>query len=164
MVTIRRQTDADIDEVAALHVRTWQVAYEGLVPAGYLAGLSAAGFAGRHRELAHLTNLVAVDDGLIVGFSIAGPHRGDDSYGEIYAFYVEPGRWRSGIGRALADATERELAVTYPAVRLWVLEENQPARPFYERLGMRADGERDVWTPPGGHGVGLTRVRYGKKL
>ncbi|HLV58951.1 MAG TPA: N-acetyltransferase, partial [Natronosporangium sp.] len=47
-------------------------------------------------------------------------------------------------------------------VRLWVLEENAPARRFYERYGYVADGVRHYFrvTEPDGTPVDLPEVRY----
>jgi hypothetical protein len=51
-------------------------------------------------------------------------------------------------------------------VRLWVLEENTPARRFYERYGLAADGARHVFQvqPPDGAPVDLPEVRYALRL
>jgi hypothetical protein len=50
MTDIRPLTDADIDPVAALHVRTWQAGYAGIIPADFLAALDPAVFAERRRS------------------------------------------------------------------------------------------------------------------
>ena len=42
MLEIRPQTDADIDEVAALHLRTWQVGYAGILRRSPSISLRAA--------------------------------------------------------------------------------------------------------------------------
>ncbi|MEV4702689.1 GNAT family N-acetyltransferase [Actinoplanes sp. NPDC049316] len=168
MLDIRPLTDADIDEVAALHLRTWQVAYAGIVPAAYLGALTHEGFRDRWRSMKDATTLVAVDDGTLVGFAAVGPYREDDgsldaAHGELYALYVAPERWNTGAGRALIEAAEKELAGTYPDMRLFVLEENHRARRFYERAGLRPDGFRDLWRPRGTT-VDLPELRYAKAL
>src|ERR671927_506462 len=147
MLVIRPQTDADIDAVAAVHLRTWQVAYAGIVPADYLAGLSHEAFAARRREMKHGTTL-REDDGSL-----------NTAHGELYALYVAPERWNTGAGRALIAAAERELAGGCPDMRLFVLEENHRARRFYERAGLRPDGFRDLWRPHGTE-VDLPELRY----
>ncbi|MFI5491128.1 GNAT family N-acetyltransferase [Actinoplanes sp. NPDC051859] len=174
MIVIRPQTDVDIDQVAAVHLRSWQIGYAGIVPADYLAGLTQAEFAARRREMTRrgaefgAATLVGFEAGVVVGFVSFGPSRSnagvDRAHGGIYALYVEPERWGSGVGQALFAAGTRELATAkYPDLRLWVLAENHRARRFYERAGLRADGERDVYTPQG-TSVELPEVRYSGPL
>ena len=168
MLEIRHLTDADIDEVAALHLRTWQIAYAGIVPAEFLDALTLEVFIARRRDNRHGTTLVAVMDGTIASFAHVGPYREDDgsfdpAHGELYALYVAPERWNTGAGRALIEAAEKELAGTYPDMRLFVLEENHRARRFYERAGLRPDGFRDLWRPDGTD-MDLPELRYTKAL
>lgn len=49
---------------------------------------------------------------------------------------------------------------------LWVLEDNAPARGFYERYGLAADGERSTFrvSGPGGVPVELVEVRYALRI
>jgi GNAT superfamily N-acetyltransferase len=169
MVEIRALADGDIDAVAALHVRSWQVGYAGIVPADVLDALDPARFAGRRRTQsvppgAH--TVVADDAGTVVGFASFGPYRMppppdtyDRSAGELYAIYVAPDRWGSGIGRLLIATARAALASDYPAMRLWVLEENHRARRFYERAGLAPDGAREMYTPPASTAE-LPEIRY----
>lgn len=53
--------------------------------------------------------------------------------------------------RGAAELARRGLA----GCTLWVLEENAPARRFYERLGMRTDGGRRMYP-----GTAVPEVRY----
>jgi GNAT superfamily N-acetyltransferase len=59
----------------------------------------------------------------------------------LVSLFVDPDVQGSGIGSALHDlalAAQADLGAA--ACRLWVLEENQVARSFYERRGWSADG------------------------
>jgi ribosomal protein S18 acetylase RimI-like enzyme len=174
MLVLRPLTDADIDAVAALNVRTWQAAYAGIMPAEVLDALDPVAFAESRRSPnrppgAH--TVVADDGGVIVGFVSFGPHsrqHGGDEYvagvGEIYAIYVAPERWGTGAGRALMAAARQALAAAgHSEMRLWVLAENHRARRFYERAGMALDGARDTFTPAGGT-VALAEIRYSLRL
>jgi ribosomal protein S18 acetylase RimI-like enzyme len=172
MVEIRELTEADIDPVAALHVRSWRVGYAGIVPAEVLDALDPARFAARRRlpVPAGARTVVADDAGTIVGFASFGPGRVpqkhdeyDRSAGEIYAIYVDPDRWGDGVGRLLIGAAIDGLTPDYPEMRLWVLEENHRARRFYQRAGMAPDGAREFYTPPGGD-AGLPEIRYSRRL
>ena len=59
--------------------------------------------------------------------------------------YVLPAWWSRGVGRALHDhVLEHHRAAGSKQCHLWVLEHNDRARGFYERLGWREDGTRRV--------------------
>lgn len=168
MLLVRPVTDADIDAVAIVHVRTWRAAYAGIMPDEVLAALDPAVNAARRRERkmpVGARTVVAEQDGEIVGFASFGPSlvqgtrdEFDTRFGEVYAIYVSPDHWGTGAGRALMDAA-REALAGYPEFRLWVLEDNHRARRFYERAGLAPDGGREFYTPPGGR-VGLAEIRY----
>jgi GNAT superfamily N-acetyltransferase len=166
MVEIRELTEADIDAVAALHVRTWQAGYAGIIPVEVLDALDPGRFAARRRAQpvpAGARTVVADQDGTIVGFASFGPDRDGGGIGELYAIYVDPDRWGGGVGRRLFAAVRDGLGAAYAGMRLWVLEENHRARRFYERAGMAADGARDFYTPPGGDAE-LPEIRYAMRL
>ncbi|MET0424103.1 MAG: GNAT family N-acetyltransferase [Actinoplanes sp.] len=172
MTHIRPITDADIDEVAAVHVRTWQVAYAGIVPDDYLAAMDPAVNAERRRANlapAGSQTLVAVVDGRIAGFASFGPYRRRDSapdpgMGELYAIYVDPDRWGHGAGRLLLEAAKDGLtAAGFPDMRLWVLTGNTGARRFYEKMGLAPDGTAQNYTPRG-TAVELPELRYATTL
>ena len=127
----------------------WRVGYEGLLPAGYLAGLSVERRAERWRTIladpaARGATLVAELDSAIVGFASVGPSRDDDAApgaGELWCIYVDPGRWGAGVGHALqATALQRLRDAEMTTASLWVLDGNQRATRFYERHGWVADG------------------------
>jgi ribosomal protein S18 acetylase RimI-like enzyme len=173
---VREATPMDAGEIARVHVETWQSAYAGLVPDGYLAGLSVGRLEGWWRELLGRrkgeTVLVALDEaGEIVGFGSCGrvrePREGatapgvgggrggraDSGWrGEIYTLYVHPDAQEQGHGRALLVALMEELAAKgFVDAGLWMLAGN-PTRFFYERMGGQAQAEREerfagVWLP-----------------
>ena len=168
MLEIRPITDADIDAVAGIHVRSWQAGYAGIVPADYLAAMDPAVFAERRRLRARqpgTQTLVAALDGEVIGFASFGPYRAtpgevDPRMGELYAIYVDPQRWRAGAGRRLIEAAKAALTEAgFPDMRLWVFTDNDRARRFYERAGLRPDGETHFYTP-GDTGVQLPELRY----
>jgi ribosomal protein S18 acetylase RimI-like enzyme len=174
MLVIRAITDADIDAVATVHVRTWQAGYAGIIPDVVLDGLNPAAFAAHRRAqpaIPRTHTVVADRDGEIVGFASYGPYRiqgregeYEPEAGELYAIYVSPGHWSSGAGRALMTAAREALAADgYPEFRLWVLEANDRARRFYERAGMAPDGEREMYTPRNST-TELPEVRYTARL
>ena len=162
MVRVRRAVPEDADLIAAVHVRTWQVAYRGLMPDALLDGLSAERRAEMWRTVTAEDSAavyVAVDDGRVVGFcGVATPSRDEDAKGdvaEIGAIYVDPDVWRRGVGRALMDVVLADLrAAGWRWLTLWVLAENEQARDFYARFGFALDGARRT-----AEGTGVTEVR-----
>ena len=97
------------------------------------------------------TTLVAVDDGRIVGVVVAGPDLVRPDRGHVARFYVAPDRWGQGIGRRLYLAALGWLRRgDYREATLWVLERNDRARAWYERLGWRTTGERKTVYEPAG--------------
>jgi GNAT superfamily N-acetyltransferase len=165
-VPIRTALLDDAAAIAGIHVRTWQVAYRGLMPQEYLDGLDPARRAvGWERLLADVPvrEQVLVDDrdGTLVGFASVGPYRdGDlpDDVGEVRAIYVDPARWATGAGRALMLASLDALrAMGFASAALWVLDNNVRARTFYEAGAWRADG---ATKSEDSFGVRVSEVRY----
>jgi ribosomal protein S18 acetylase RimI-like enzyme len=162
---IRLATIEDAETIAGVHVRTWQFAYEGIVPAGYLASLSILERANMWRRVIseqRNTALVAITPRGGVGFVSFGPSHGKDAKekGKVYAIYVLPEFWNQGIGGELLEEAEERLA-DFAAVTLWVLEKNVLGRRFYETRGFRFDETRKEETIGGSV---LTELRYEKRL
>lgn len=139
-IRIRRAEPDDAERLSAVHVRTWQLAYEGLVPQAVLDSLDIAARAERWRAtLEHpvARTWVALEGDDLIGFSSSGPARDADPPWplELWALYVHPRRHGSGAAMLLADAALGEL----PAY-LWVLDGNARAIRFYEKVGFTLDG------------------------
>jgi GNAT superfamily N-acetyltransferase len=170
-VEVRPAGEDDFWPIAVIHVRSWQLAYAGIVPQAVLDGLDPAA---RHRRLvdraADPANdgewLVATREGTVTGFAAIGPWRDSsdvpagDGAGEIRAIYVDPRLWRHGIGAALMDrAVARLDQLGHAAQRLWVLEANARGREFYESAGWYFDGARQDYLTGG---AALPEVRYAR--
>lgn len=169
-VRVREMTPADCDRVGRIRVGGWRAAYRGLVPQSYLDAMDPARDAAGHRaRLARrpgpVLDLVAEQDGDVVGWACHGPYRDGDTHtedAELYALYVDPGRYGGGIGRALlAESAGRCATAGHPRMLLWVLKENTPARRFYERAGFRPDGAQEPFEVDG---VAVPEVRYVRRL
>jgi GNAT superfamily N-acetyltransferase len=108
---LRLATIEDAERIATIHVRTWRVAYEGIVPLQYLASLSIQERANLWRRVVaeqHGTVLLAVAPLGEVGFISFGPSRDKNvkEKAEIYAIYVLPEFWHQGIGGELLEEAE----------------------------------------------------------
>jgi len=168
---VRPACATDADEVAAVHVASWQWAYAGLLPAEELAGLSVAERADRWRTRLAGTGTGRTDrgatfvadlDGRVVGFVTVGPGRDDvggPSVGELYGIYLQREVAGTGTGRLMHDTGLGWLAEQgWTLALLWVLRDNVRSRRFYELCGWRADGVTKTVSRP--DLVDLDEVRY----
>ena len=135
----KMETDGEIAGKAYVHWKSWQEAYKGLVDAAYLEALTlekctAAAF--KYPE----NTLVAKVGEKVAGFCAYGEGRAEDlpGAGEIYALYVLPEYYGTGIGMALMDAGLEKLGGKRAFVR--VLKNNARAIRFYEKCGFVRDG------------------------
>jgi GNAT superfamily N-acetyltransferase len=165
---LRPAEPSDAMAVARVHVRSWQVAYRGLLPEDYLDQLHPEDRA-RTYDFTSLDPLkprtiVAVEEGLIHGFATTAPSRDPDlaNYGELCALYVDPEQWGRGIGHALVSAARAYLSeLGFRHAFLWVLRGNVRAERFYQTDRWATDGVRrtdSVW------GVTVDEVRYQRGL
>lgn len=79
--------------------------------------------------------LIAERSGSPIGFVMVSP-------GWLKHLFVRPAEWGRGTGGVLHDEAVELLRGHGELARLWVLEENERARRFYEARGWRRDGER----------------------
>jgi ribosomal protein S18 acetylase RimI-like enzyme len=169
---IRRATVEDAVAIAVAHVRSWQTAYQGLIPQDFLDGLDPRQREGRWADLIAAADwprsgtLVTEDGASVVGFAHLVPTRDDDAdpaeIGEITSIYLLPDHWGAGLGRRLMSEALAVLSEAgYREVSLWVLDTNERAQRFYTAGGWRADGSVKVDTKLG---IPLREVRYRRAL
>jgi ribosomal protein S18 acetylase RimI-like enzyme len=169
---IRPARMQDAPEIAAVHVRSWQAAYRGLLPQACLDGLDPGQRIGQWEQVlsaagwSHGGILVADAGGRLSGFVSYGPARDDDAEsrraGEIYAIYLVPAAWDEGVGRQLMAAALGRLGEAgFDQALLWVLDSNARARRFYQAGGWLADGAPKQ---DDSFGVPMTEVRYRRSL
>ena len=147
---IRLAEPADATKIATIHVRSWQHAYDRILPSEFLDALSIDDRESRWRE--HLQEppesdrrtWVAVIGDRLVGFVGAGSVGDTDvpsDAAEVFAIYLEPSFFGSGVGRILlAHAVDDLKQRGFTEAFLWVLRDNTRARRFYETAGWRFDG------------------------
>ncbi len=158
----------DAMDVARVHVRSWQAAYRGLLPAEYLDALKpedrAARYTFENPDPTKPFTVVADVEGLIAGFATTAPARDADAEGcgELYALYVDPDTWDRGIGAELIKAARaRLIELGFQQAILWVMKGNARAERFYSIDGWQPDGhERSdvLW------GVTVNELRYRRPL
>jgi ribosomal protein S18 acetylase RimI-like enzyme len=148
-VTIRPATTTDAEAIARVDIASWRGAYSEILPDSYLASLEVADRAGHWSATltARGTNvLVAEDDGGTVGFTSVGPSRDEDAEPgdlEIYAIYLHPRAWGTGVARDLMRTALDDLTPG-TVVSLWIFEGNERAQHFYRRHGFQHDGTERI--------------------
>ena len=155
---------AEVDDggaVARVQLAAWRATYGHLNPA-MVDGLDLERTAGNWARAAadptHRLRL-AECDAETVGYAFSGPQElQTDSVGELHAVYLLPSAQGLGLGRLLVEDALTWLAdAGFTECLLWVVEHNAHARDFYQHLGFRPVGGRDVWR-------GLPVVCYGTAL
>lgn len=166
---IRHAAPADAGSVAEVQARTWRTAYLGMLPHEVLVGFSAAqGSAFWQRVLERAGGddsvLLAELDGEPVGFVSSGPirERIPGYNGEFYALYVLPEAQGCGIGTTLIAHAGRALVRhRWLSATVWVLEDNQLGRRFYESLGGLPLGVVKTLAYRGTHYPAVREIAYG---
>lgn len=119
---IRRQRDGDVDAVAELYERSF----------GTLTFLPMLHTLEEHRDwfrrvAGEQEVWVWDEDGVVLGFIAIGE-------ATVNYLYVEPEVTGRGIGSALLDRAKQQRP---GGLRLWTFQQNDGARRFYERHGLR---------------------------
>lgn len=159
---VRRAKASDAAAISALQVRSWQAAYRGTVPDGFLDSLAedawlerwidqltAAGREGIHQ-------LVSTDtpDGTPRAVAACGPAMEPTAEltGQLYVLYADPRSWGRGHGGALLRRVHELLAADgHPGAMLWVAADNDRSIEFYEHHGWAKDGETQREEVAGAH-------------
>lgn len=141
-VDIHRAHESEAAEVAEVHLASWQSAYRGIIPHQTLEKMIARrGDAWWQKAIAGGTHVIVIDfNGVIVGYVTVGFNRASTlpHDGEIYELYLLPEYQGIGLGKQLFNNAQSVLAhYGMESIVAWVLEDNEPACLFYERLGGR---------------------------
>ena len=127
-VSIRAARPGDEDALTRINRAAWAPGDEP-PPVERLRQRFAERLGHRDRAL-----LIAEEDGDPKGFVSFGE-------GEIHALYVDPSRWRQGIGRALLERALEELRCAgHEDATVWSIAVNDRATAFYEANGFVRGG------------------------
>ncbi|MFG1813025.1 GNAT family N-acetyltransferase [Kribbella sp. NPDC049174] len=154
MIAVRRAEVGDVDAVREIGVRTWPVAYGGLISEEFIADGLAQWWSPEAVEwvIRNGITLVAAEGEDLVG--MVGLGREDDFW-VMWKLYVLPDHQGKGVGKALLDAAIKALPEGTTELLLDVLVTNEKAIGFY-----RANGFGDaVRTPDRDLGVELMWMR-----
>ena len=143
---IRKALLEDAYERAVCHVSCWRSAYKGIVPDEVLENLSTYEISDKFKKEIELKGCLyycAEYEGRIIGhFNIRKSLDEDKpNAGEVHGIYLIEEYWGKGYGRQMMDCAITSLKqMGYSEIFLWVLEENDRARRFYEKCGFIFDG------------------------
>lgn len=156
LLKITKDIASKASEVYAV---SWKTAYKNIVPQKYLDELSLEWWTPLLLDSSRAGYVLKDDDDFIAAASIA-PAREEkmNGWGEIISIYVLPKYFNQGYGKKLLEFAVDTLGKNgFDNIYLWVLEENQQARRFYERNGFFPNGDKGAITIGGKE---LVEVRY----
>ena len=161
---IENAAAADLEEIASLHMEAWQAAYADILPPSALRSTGLPTFRRQWKAMLQsdtCQTLVRRADGVILGACAVGTcadtDLGDSTRSmEIYSIFVDPKRFRQGIGRQLVEAHLQ--GATFSRLYAWAVVGAVSEGKFYEGLNFvkEADSEKDVPLK----GTPLRAVRY----
>lgn len=133
----------DRNEISRIYENSWKYAYKDIIPQEYLDSIPEGRWAGKIDTPSWKT-LVCTDGDKLVGTSSFCDSRFENfaGYGEIISIYLLPEYQGRGYGKYILDRALSELKEAgYEKAFLWVLEDNLPARKFYEKNGFKLSSE-----------------------
>ena len=132
----------DLIEISNIYESSWKYAYKGIIPQDYLDSIPTGRWASGIDKF-RMNNLVMIENGHIIGTASISKSRWQQysDYGEIISIYFLPTYMGKGYGKHLLKKCIEELNIRgYDKILLWVLEDNQRARAFYEKNGFSCSG------------------------
>lgn len=168
-LVLREARIGDAPAIAGVGVSSRKVARRGLYADPYLDGLSVEPVMAELRRFFEKPEdgwrmWVADEAGEVVAFAKAGPWSEDTSasVAELDELYVEPSRFRQGIGTQLLRFVERALAAgRFDGAISWVLDEDRAAQAFYAANGWGAGDRIKELRKDRAHPVRLWRKALG---
>jgi ribosomal protein S18 acetylase RimI-like enzyme len=163
MMIIRDATVKDVAAIAALHADSWRSGYRTILSDDYLEKEvyreRLAVWQERFSRTCQKAMFVMVAEAnlTVVGFVCVFPDE-DSVFGSFLDnLHVAPRMTGQGIGRKLLSEAVRHLATngSRSGLYLWVIEQNERARRFYEKAGARVVGSKANTMPDNTHVVAL---------
>jgi RimJ/RimL family protein N-acetyltransferase len=158
-ITIRKASLVDATAISDIICQSWKAAYSGFLPSETIKKHTNVAYrTEKFKSILSVNNEwnihLAVIDNNSCGTISYGANRENDC-GEVYFCYAKPEIWGLGVGYEMMNfALENLKQQGFHEVVLYVFEENNLARKFYERQGFTTDGV----VISGNHGA--TEVKY----
>jgi ribosomal protein S18 acetylase RimI-like enzyme len=165
-IMIRKADIDDSSRIADIQIFGWRNAYRGIIDDEIL--FKRLNIEKKSQMIKNVLEegkeewFVYEDNGIIKGMMILGKSRDGDKKDafELWAIYVDPFMMRNGIGKTMIEYCE-EIGQKrgYKENILWVLEENNIGRKFYEKNGYKKDGSKKTIEK-----FNAVEIRYCKKI
>ena len=140
----------DAASVARVHVFSWHASFTGIVPDSFLKKLTienrTKAFSERFRDNNYKMYVAETSAGEVVGFADVGEPRHDvGPYdAELYAIYILHEFQGKGIGARLFELV-KEFVISQNKTSMYLMAlEASPYRPFYEKMGGRLVGKKNI--------------------
>lgn len=151
MVEIRRAKTEDAEQIAKVHVKSWQTTYQKMIDEEVLSSMKWEDRVDTWRQtIEALENdaiiLGAFEGDQLIGFLSGGTARKslDNCDSEIYAIYLLKESRGKGVGKKLMEAFFKWLKDNhYHSCLVWIAEKN-PYQEFYPAMGARKSNYRGV--------------------
>ncbi len=134
-------TKNDLDTVVRIHCEAWRDAYKGFMDEDYIARKNATRRGKWDSILSEAPSdkhfLIRAEGAPVGMISMDHPREAaePDTY-EIFGLYILPEFMGNGYGTAAASLAEEKIRkMGYHHISLWVLEPNERAKRFWEKLG-----------------------------
>ena len=162
-ITIRKAQAEDANAYTNCTITCWQAAYREIVSNEYLDNMPT------NKPLWEKTLARLETPGFCEYYCVMrnnemiGQLIVDTEHSEIWAIYLIEAFWGMGYGKEMLDFAINTLEnAGHKQVTLWVFEENQRARRFYEKHGFTFNGAKKTVDKYGG--VPLVEVQYALDL
>lgn len=146
---IRKMEEKDIEQVVDIQIGGWRTAYKGIIDEEFLDNMNREEKINRRRNTYNQRLcIVAEDDREVVGFCNYYDRNDEDFLeydAEIMALYVRPDKKNHGIGSLMFEYVRDYFKLNGKnKMILWCLKENYPSRGFYEKMGGKIVGEKQI--------------------
>lgn len=124
-------------EISDIYEKSWKYAYKDIIPVSFLNSIPRGKWT-ENADRESVYTLVAEDSGRLCGTCSFCASRFPEysGEGEIVSIYLLPEFMGKGLGKELLRRAVTELhRLGFDRMFLWVLEDNHPARRFYEKNG-----------------------------
>jgi ribosomal protein S18 acetylase RimI-like enzyme len=148
MTTIRKAYLEDIPQIRAVGLASWRATYADIFPNEFIENVleqwwSEASF--QHSiPNATLCNLVAEQDGQIVGTLLGTVNPSEEGQVHLFRLYIRPDLFGQGIGKQIWQTYLHHLNPGVKRVDLEVEPQNARAIQFYTRLGFQETNMNEV--------------------